>query len=184
MAQEAFQERELPRAEVHRLVVDGDAPGGLVERDGPGRELGLRAPVAIGFRAAPCERPQAGGQLLEGEGLHEVVVRAGVETGDPVPDGVARGEHEDRHVRALLAQTACDLEPADVGQSDVEDDALDAGCVLRDLEPGLAVGGQFDDVPVVLEQPLEQPRETRIVLDDEEVHDVSAYLPASPTARP
>ena len=73
-------------------------------------------------------------------------------------------------VGAAVPQPAGDLEPADVGQADVEDDALDAGCVLGDLEPGPAVGGQLDDVAVVLEQALEEPGEARVVLDDEQVH--------------
>ena len=60
--------------------------------------------------------------------------------------------------------------PLDVGQADVEDDALDAGRVLGDLEAGRAVDGHLDDVPVVLEQPLEQPPEARVVLDDEQMH--------------
>ena len=57
------------------------------------------------------------------------------------------------------------------GQSDVEDDALDARRVLGDLEPAFAVGGELDQVAVVLEQALQEASETGIVLDDQEVHD-------------
>ena len=70
-----------------------------------------------------------------------------------------------------VAQPPGDLEAADVGQPDVEDDALDAGRVLGDLEAALAVGGELDHVPVVLEQALEQAPQAGIVLDDEEMHD-------------
>ena len=65
---------------------------------------------------------------------------------------------------------AGDLEPADVGQPDVEDHALDARRVLGDLEPGPAIGRELDDMAIVLEQALEEPGQPGIVLDDEQVH--------------
>ena len=44
--------------------------------------------------AAAAQGPQPGEQLGEVERLHEVVVGAGVEPGDPVVDGVAGRQHE------------------------------------------------------------------------------------------
>ena len=36
--------------------------------------------------------------------------------------------------------------------------------------PPSAVRGELDDVTVVLEQALEEPRQARVVLDDQEMH--------------
>ena len=55
-------------------------------------------------------------------------------------------------------------------EADVEDDRLDAGRFGGDLEAGLAVGREFDDVAVVGEQPREQPPELGVVLDEQQVH--------------
>ena len=44
------------------------------------------------------------------------------------------------------------------------------GAVLGDLQAGLAVGRELDDVAVLLEQPPKQPTEPRVVLDDEQMH--------------
>jgi hypothetical protein len=83
-----------------------------------------------------------------------------------------------------LTQACGDLETADVGQPDVQDDALDARRVLRDLEAAPAVGRKLDDVPVVLQQALEQAPQTRIVLDDEQVHVGQPSNSSGATGRP
>ena len=90
-----------------------------------------------------------------------------------------------------VAQAPGDVEAAHVGQPDVEDDALDAGRVLGDLEAALAVGGELDHVPIVLEQALEEAAEAGIVFDDEQVHggqpsasfDVTVATVTSPAVR-
>ena len=69
-----------------------------------------------------------------------------------------------------MAQSPSHLQAIDVRQPDVEDDALDAGRVLRDLEAGPAIRRDLHDVAIVLEQSLEEPRESGVVLDDEHMH--------------
>ena len=68
--------------------------------DEPGRrvELDVREPEHLAFLGAePAkQRAQPGEQLVERERLHDVVVGARVETGDPVGDLVPRGQHQDR----------------------------------------------------------------------------------------
>ena len=96
-------------------------------------------------------------ELLERERLDEVVVGAGIEPGHAVADRVARGEHQDRDARSRRRRSRrATSRPLDVRQPDVEDDALDAGCVLRDLQAAPAVGRDLHDVAIVLEQSLEE----------------------------
>src|SRR4051812_13328407 len=108
MAQQTFEERELTWTEVDGLAVEGDPAGRLVEHDRTDDELRFRPASS---RAATAQRPKPGGELLVRERLDEVVVRACVEAGHPVPDGVTRGEHQDRDVGPRRADAAGDLEP-------------------------------------------------------------------------
>ena len=57
-------------------------------------------------RAAAHQGAQARQELRVGEGLGQVVVGALVESRDPISDGVARGQHQDRRPDALRAQAA------------------------------------------------------------------------------
>ena len=73
------------------------------------------------------------------------------------------------------ADPASDVEAGDVRQADVEDDDVDARCVLGDRGARLAVVGDVDYVAVFLEQSLEDPGEAFIVLDDEDVHPAVSF---------
>ena len=114
------------------------------------------------------QRAQPGEQLLERERLGQVVVGPGVEALDPVADGVARGEHQDRDAVADLAQGAGGLQPVEarhhhVHHDGVGVDAADAGQRLG------AVGGGRDVVAVELQRPAQRLAHGTVVLDDEDV---------------
>ena len=94
----------------------------------------------------------------------------------PVADGVPGGQHEDRQIRLGSANPAGDVEAGHVGQADVEDDDVDPRCVLGDRSARFTVAGDVDDMTVLFEQPLEDPGEAFIVLDDEDVHPLSLSL--------
>ena len=67
------------------------------------REVGERehlGVVALGRHDPAQQGAQPGEQLLQGEGLGQVVVGAGVEALHPVADRVAGGQHQDRYVVA------------------------------------------------------------------------------------
>ena len=55
-----------------------------------------RRPDLSGLSAPPKQRPQSCRQLLDRERLDQVVVRAGVETCDPILQRVARRQQQDR----------------------------------------------------------------------------------------
>ena len=100
-----------------------------------------------GRRVAPEERADAGQQLLKGEGLDEVVVRAGIQTLHAVAHIVARGQHEHGHI-AGVAQPFADFKPVQAGQHPVQDDQI-RRVVARQFQPAVAVVGH--DRPVVFE---------------------------------
>ena len=58
-------------------------------------------------------------QLLERDGLREIVERAGLERGDGVLGAAVRGDHRDRNVEALLVDVLDDAQAVAVGQPHV-----------------------------------------------------------------
>ena len=88
----------------------------------------LQRLVRLGERGAAQERAQPGEQLVERERLHEVVVGAGVEPGDPIGHLVAGGQHEDRERAVAVAELAAHGEAVDVGHHHVEHDDVGLTC--------------------------------------------------------
>ncbi len=64
-----------------------------------------------------------------------------------------------------------DLETGDVREPEIEDDDLDPGGRLEDVETIETGRGGLDDVAVLLEESAQQADQPRIVLDDEQVHE-------------
>ena len=111
---------------------------------------------------------QPGEQLLERERLGQVVVGPGVETLDAVADGVARGEHEDRHAVADLAQRPGGLQAVEARHHHVHHDGVRVDAA--DPGEGLgAVGGGRDVVAVELQRAAQRLADGAVVLDDEDV---------------
>ncbi len=122
------------------------------------------------------EGTQPGSQLLVGERLDQVVVRAGIQPGHPVTDRVASGEDEDRDLRTRGPDPSRDLEPGHIREPEVEDDDFDARRGGHDVEAVRAGHRRLHDVAVLLEQAPKQADQTRVILDDEQMHGIS--LPA------
>ena len=74
------------------------------------------------------QRADTQGQLLEREGLGDVVIAAADEAGDAVVLGFAGSEEDNRHEIAIRAQPAAHLEAIDVGQHHVEHDDVGRMC--------------------------------------------------------
>jgi hypothetical protein len=110
MAQEEGEQIELAGAQGERPPAPPGLPGGQVE-------LHVRVPEALGLgrlaRAAPGaaqQRAHAQEELLEGEGLRQVVVGAAGEAGRLVGELVPGGQHDDRHGAAPGAEPARHLQ--------------------------------------------------------------------------
>ena len=94
------EQRELARRERHFHPVAGHAVRGRIE---PQAEVLNARGAASGLAAQ--QRADARRELVEIEGLDEVVVGARIEPGHPVGDRIARGddEHRQRRARARAA---------------------------------------------------------------------------------
>ena len=120
-------------------------------------------------RAAADEGTQAGEQLGEGERLDQVIVGAAVEAGDPIVEGAARGQHQDRRPDAVAAQAPAGLEAVDPGQHHVEDDGVVVGGA-RHQQGALAFVGDVDVQPFLAQPATQQGRHLHLVLDDQDLH--------------
>jgi len=161
---EVLEHRELARGQLDRRA---GARHGVRRRVDD--ELAGRHPRRPPRRPAPDQRAQAREQLAEVEGLGEVVVGAGVKAADTVVDVAARGEDEDRHAVAALAQRAADLEPVAAREHQVEHHHV----VVPDVRVGdrrLAVGGVVDGVALVAQAAADRAGQLRIVLNEQEPH--------------
>ena len=133
--------------------------------------VGVELQVADDERRAAARRPaaqqraQAGEQLLALERLDEVVVGAGVEALDARLDGVARGQHEDRHV-AVVAQQARDVDAVELRQAEVEDDEVGRE-LARVAERRLAVVARARLVALHAQRAQQDLGDLVVVLDDE-----------------
>src|SRR6266516_7940481 len=152
---------EFLRRQLDRLAVDRNLARVPVQNDVVQREHL--------FRAAPVGAPQdclhAGDELARRERLRQVIVGAELEPGDSVGLLVARGEHEDWHVRASPHQPG-DVEPVDAGQADVEDD--DPDLVPAELGQRLFSRPDPDDAPAAALEITASHRADRMLVLDEQ----------------
>ena len=161
-----------------RVPSRGDLAARLVEGDRADLEP-EPARTASAPAGAPGEGAQARRELLERERLDEVVVGARVEAGDPVVDGVARGEDEDRHASSPSARRSrATSSPEPSGRPTSRMIASMPPTSVASSSADADVDGELDDVPVLLEEAREEPAEPRVVLDDEQVHGRNATRPA------
>ena len=124
--------------------------------------------------AAADQRPKPREQLAKVERFDEVVVRAAIQALDPRVDGIACGQHQDRHERARFTNRAADGEAVLHRQHDVEDDGIVVG------RPGLeqcrlAVGGHVDGVGLLAKAFRQHKGGARLVFDQEDAHGKSLH---------
>ena len=117
-------------------------------------------------RPAPQQRAHAGEQLLALERLDQVVVGADVEALHARLQRVARGQHEDRRVVAVVAQALGDLDAVQPRQAEVEHDDVGQERV-RLVERRDAVARELDLVALQAQRALEDLGDLLVVLDDE-----------------
>src|SRR3954454_8457836 len=161
VAHEVLEQLELALRELDPPVAARDLVGVRVEHEVADAQRRHAA-----RRAAAQQRAHAGQQLLALEGLDQVVVRADVEPLDARLQRVARGEHEDRHLVAVIAQALGDVHAVEPGEPEVEHDEVGQERV-RLLEAPHAVGRELDLVALQAEAALQELRDLLVVLDDE-----------------
>jgi len=132
-------------------------------------EIGAGEAARLIALAAARQGLDPGGQLGEGEGLHEIIVRAGFEAPDAVLDSVLGGQDEDRQLHAPLAQGGQELEPAHAGQHEIEEEEVEA---VRRQEGQSVLGLMADEdvVPLGPESLGQGARHLHFVLDNQDAH--------------
>jgi hypothetical protein len=158
---EQFLAGDHPAGPGHQVLQDGE----LLRGEGkPGTRHRCLVPGAVQAQRAhgqhrggaggvpPQQRPDPGQQFGQSERLHQVVVRALVQSAYPIGQGAARGEHEHPQValpgrlQLAVAQRPAQREPVAVRQIDVEQHQV----VLVDGQPVVRlrrVGGDVHRVP-------------------------------------
>ena len=117
-------------------------------------------------RRTPHHRADAGGDLVQAERLHDVVVGARVERPDHRGVVVDGGDHDDRH-RTGRPDHPDHGQAVDVGQPQVEQHEVGSLAQHR-LQPGDAGAGGVDVVAALAQALLERGTDRRIVLDHED----------------
>jgi hypothetical protein len=158
---EEREQVELLGGQLDRLAGDGDVVRLLVEHHVAERE----GAVAL-LRLRPAEdRLHPRDELARRERLGQIVVGADLEPDDAIGLLVARGEHEDRHLRAH-ADVAADLEAVLARQADVEQHHPDL--VALELDERLLAGPHPDDaVAVAREVAADELSDRGLVFDEE-----------------
>src|SRR3954453_15119388 len=93
LLQQRFQHRKFARRKFPLASLEEHPPARRVEYERAITELALAAAAV-----AADDRARAGEQLVEVEGLHQVIVGAAVQAGDAIGDRVARGDDENGQI--------------------------------------------------------------------------------------
>jgi hypothetical protein len=103
VAHQELQQLELRLGEPQFALTPPCLPGARGDAQRPRPQHGTGSVRCLGFRCGPRhergpaqQRPQPGEQFGHLEGLGQIVVGAGVQSGGPVGDFGARGEHQHR----------------------------------------------------------------------------------------
>lgn len=167
--QEHLQQGELGTGQLDPARAPGDLAGGEVHPQvGEGQHIVVGDAACRGrVRAAAQQGPDAGEELVQFEGLDQVVVGPGVEPGDAVADGVAGGEHQDGRGGAGGTQAAGGGQTVHPRHLDVEDDQI-GGVRLGPGEGVETVDGDFGVVPLEREAALQGLTHRGLVVDDQD----------------
>lgn len=132
--------------------------------------LQVRQPQRPGPRlpaGTPQQRLNAGNDLLQAEGLGDVVVPTQREAPHRLLGGVTGGEEQHRAVNAIRTQAPAHLEPVHVQQHHVQQDQV-GGVVAGLLQRGAAVPGHLDVEPEVTQRRAHQECDVVLVVDRED----------------
>jgi hypothetical protein len=125
-------------------AADDFADGVVVEGVRSGRGIGgcggVIERVAVG---AAEDGADAGGEFAGAERFSDVVVSTEFEADDAIDFAIACGEEEDGDGRGL-AEGAADVEAAHIGETDIEDEAVEG--FGGEFGEGVATGGGIGDI--------------------------------------
>ena len=121
------------------------------------------------LRGAARKRAQAGHELVEGEGFHQVVVRARVQGTDPVIHLVARRQHQHRQRAATAAEFGEHRESVEAGQHQVQHHRV-VRVAIQVGQRHLPVRGHVAGMAVAAQVPAQGVRQDHRILDQQDAH--------------
>src|SRR5262245_3485952 len=125
-------------------------------------------PLEVAGEAAQVERAlDQQCDVIEVEGLGQVVVSAALGGLDRVHHGVLRGHDDEERVEAAVARLLEHVQTRDVGHADVDEGNVDAAG-LEGLQRSRAAGDGAHRVPARRERALEHPADGLLVVGDED----------------
>src|ERR671916_1357134 len=169
VAHEVLEQGELAAREVHLLL---PAPDPV--REEVDLEIPHLYPRSLRLVGAAHEGPHPRHQLLEVEGLGQVVIGSAVQSPDLVAHLVAGGEHQDGKPRAARSDAPQHLLAVHPRQHDVQQDEVHRLVGGHD-HAVVAVVHANGPVAVGRETALEEAGDTGVVFDDEDVHGAPKY---------
>jgi len=161
-ADQRRQQRVLARPEVQRRLVAADD----ARRSVPPQAA---AAHAAGGVLPAHQRAQPRLELVQVEGLGQIVVGTGVEARDPVADRAPGRQHEHRRVIAAAAQPRQHGEAVDAGDRQVEHDHVEHR-PLQHAQRVQAVVALGALVPAARHRARQRQRQVGIVFDEQELH--------------
>ena len=124
---------------------------------------------------AAQERADARGELIQVEGLDEVVVGARVESGDAVGHRVARRQDQHRDRQSPLALAAQERESVTARQPQVQQQQLE-GLAAEDRLGGARLVHPVDGEALALQSRAQRLADHRVVLYQEQSHGVQSMM--------
>ena len=146
----------------HERSAGGDPPVKVVNLDKLNTEADEEDPCPTPLADPPQDDLNPGNELLDAEGLRQVVVAADGQSPQPLLGGIASGEKDHGDVDPIRAHPPADLEAVQVREHHIQDDQIRgcrsmphdlervaaAGCLL-DLEATKTQRGDHDEADVV-----------------------------------
>ena len=162
--EQLLQQHELAALQGHRPALVRHAERGRVEPQVAVLEHVVRRAAHPALQDAhPRE------QLLDVEGLDQVVVRAGVQAGDALRDRIARAQDQHRGHAAGGARPAQHLEAVQAGQAEVQHHGVEAAVLERRQRVGTAAH-PVDRIARARQRVLDAGAEELVVLYEKQAH--------------
>ena len=121
---------------------------------------------------ATNQSPESGKQLHNLERLREVILSAGVQTVDPVGRHPPGRQHKHRSSNALRPQTTNQVQTLDRRQAPINNHDVERRRQPQ-VQPALTVRGGHDRITLRHQQPRQQTRQLRVILDKQQRHHVT-----------
>ena len=164
VSHQVFQETALLGGEVYGRTLARHLPGRGIQPQVPDVHLAAQdGGLTAGQYSKACQ------QLGEGEGFHQVVVGAAVQSQDPIFDGVPGCEHQDRRGQPPGSQRAANLDTVPAGKHHVQDYQVE-GCDVVPCDGLFAIGSEVDGVALFRKAADDEVRDRGVVFYQQYTH--------------